>query len=647
MAASASPVAGEHQSPSSADLRKPRWDQQPLQQQEQQKQMQRGPSGLPLPPLLRLPPEIILRIIAFVARLGVPSDLARLRATSTTFCLLLNDTGRSVEQSIWRGAATALLGAYTPSTLAIEPSWQEFVKRTWRISKPSKAAVGHDDDDGDSKCPIRKFDETEELFIASDGPSPRPSSPPASFVEDLEGGWDLGPQMASLALGPIPDGARRVIDFVHSGTEGSRVEVSGVGFCGADVGAFFTYALDPRYWLVHWERLVLNRGFILGGKAGDKRDAMLATADVVDVSNTVMRLSEDESLVEPHGFRKWARSCVHSDANLSLVPKLAKPASVEAEVAEVVVKLVVRYSSPGVVDKVWDLENVAWEGTHLTTRGQRPGLPWTNESNWEFRSAGDYLVICDDNNGNRASTITCFASGKSTAPLWQRTMDGQIEDCLGQPHPFFYDNDGIHMNSAFVAYACRLKASAADPPNVSVNRSVMEFVLMSTETGRTLRVLSIPQEDQPQRRVGDEGLCSWCSFSLSESILVATFGGRAINDNLLTTYQFPEVFVWDLTVPHSFSSSPTYTIRIPKTWYAQRESRTALSPDGRWLGIQAGWEIVVWDLETRSHVGTWRTAKAEKYERIHGSDSRDFVFDWSSLWVKVSYRPLPASGEPS
>ena len=238
MVASASP-ASEHQPPSSADLRKSQWDQQPLEQQEQQKQTQRDPSGLPLPPLLRLPPEIILRIIAFVARLGVPSDLARLRATSTTFCLLLNDTGRSVEQSIWRGAASALLGAYTPSALTLEPSWQEFVKRTWRISKPSKAAVGpeDDDDDDDSKCPIRRFDETEELFTGSDGPSPRPSSPPASFGQDLEGGGDQGPQMASLSLGPIPDGARRVIDFVHSGTEGSRA-VSGVGFCGADAGAF-------------------------------------------------------------------------------------------------------------------------------------------------------------------------------------------------------------------------------------------------------------------------------------------------------------------------------------------------------------------------------------------------------------------------
>lgn len=628
MVTPAPPVAGGHQSPSTANLQKSQKDHhQQRHRQEQQKQhkqqTQRCSSGLLRPPLLRLPPEIILRIISFVARLGVPSDLARLRATSTTFYFLLNDTGRSIEQTIWRGAATALLGAYTPRTLTLEPSWQEFVKRTWRISKSSKAIVGHDNDE---KCPIRRFKETNQLFTTNDGPFPQPS---ALSWGDVERAPEL--QVSLLCPGPIPDGARRVIDFVHSGTEGSR-GVSESGFCGADAGAFFTYTIDPRHWLHLGDRLSLNKGFVLGGRAGDKRDAMPVIANVMDVSDTVIRLSDEESLVEPHGFGEWARSCVHSDANLCLVPKLMKLARTEVGMVEVVIRRVVRYSAPGVVDKLWDLEDMTWEGTHLTARSEAHGLPWTNGSNWEFRSAGDFLVICDDNNSRGASTITCFASGKCRTPLWQRTMDGQIADNLGRPHPFFYDNDGIRMNSALVAYACRLKASASDPRDVTVNRNVMEFILLSTETGRTLRVLSIPQEDRPQKREGAVGLCAWCSFSLSESVLVATLGGRTPST---AAYHFFEAFVWDLTMPYSLSSSPTYTIHLPEIWELQEQSWTALSPDGRWLGIQAGWDIGVWDLETRSQVGIWRMAKAEKYERSPVLDPRDSVYGWSSLWVKV------------
>ncbi|KAF8247769.1 hypothetical protein K440DRAFT_293492 [Wilcoxina mikolae CBS 423.85] len=574
-----------------------------------------------LPPLLCLPPELILRILASVARLGTPSDLANLRATSTAFYIILNDPGRSLDQRIWRRSATALLGACIPSTLVLDPTWKEFVKRTWRISKPRN-------DDGHL---IRKFDEAEPLFTTEDGPFPPPQPSP------VQGRVHEGtPQNTDLWLPRVPPGAKRVIDFVHTGTEGIRGELSGTPYVGADApSGFFTFSDDPLI----WDEMPgnLEKGFIVGGRAGDERGGMLVTGGVMDVREWMAERDEIEKTVDAEGFLKWVRSCVHSDANLKLVPKLVKKACgiYGGQVKATVIGRVVRYSAPNVIDKIWELENTVWSGSPSTNYDDDDLAnslgPWTDDSTWEFRSAGDYLVICDDNSGQRASTVTCFASGTCTTPLWQRKMEGQDKDIQGQPRAFFYDNDGIRMNSAFIAYASRLKRTTISP-NSSTNRSIMEFLLLSTQTGIILRVLNIPQEDRPQIL----GLCAWCSFSVSESLLVATVGGRNSNPQPGAKYQYPEVFIWDLAAL-SRSSSPTHVISLPQTWKLSHESFTALSADGRWLGVQVDWDMGVWDLETRICVGVWSLAGAERYNNEEPWDASERVSSSNSLWVKVSF----------
>ncbi|KAF8537403.1 hypothetical protein BDD12DRAFT_225673 [Trichophaea hybrida] len=388
----------------------------------------------------------------------------------------------------------------------------------------------------------------------------------------------------------------------------------------------------------------LEKGFIVGGRAGDERGGMLVTGGVMDVREWMAERDEIEKTVDAEGFVKWVKSCVHSDANLKLVPKLVKKACGKygGQVKATVVGRVIRYTAPNVIDKIWELENVAWSGCPSTNYDDddlaNSWGPWTDDSTWEFRSAGDYLVICDDNSGQRVSTVTCFASGTCTTPLWQRKMEGQDKDIQGQPRAFFYDNDGIRMNSAFIAYASRLKRSTISPS--SEYRSIMEFLLLSTQTGVILRVLNIPKEDRPQQILG---LCAWCSFSVSESLLVATVGGRNSNPQPGVKYQYPKVFIWDLAAP-SRSSSPTHVINLPQTWKLSHESFTALSADGRWLGVQVDWDMGAWDLETRTCVGVWCLAGAERYNNEEPWDASERVSSSNSLWVK--YRDIYETPPP-
>lgn len=499
------------------------------------------------------------------------------------------------------------------------------MKRTWRLSKPRN----------ENGLLVRKLEVAEPLFTTDGGPFPPPQ--PRPETHDV---YARIPQSTEQMLRHVPPGARRVIDFIHAGTEGMRIELPGAPYVGADApGAFFTFSDDPMIWNDMPGNL--EKGFIVGGKAGDDRGGMLVTGGVMDIREWMAKRTEIEEVVDMDDFSNWVKSCIHSDANLKLVPKVVKRAVgiFGEQTRTIIIERVVRYSMPNVVDKTWELGNTVWGGDPSTNHnGANWPSPWTNNSSWEFRSAGDYLAICDDNDGQKVSTVTCFASGICTTPLWQRKMEGQDKDIQGQPRDFFYDNDGIRMNSAFVAYASRLKRTTINPTG-DTNRSIMEFLLLSTETGVILRVLNIPQEDRPQKIDRGLGLCAWCSFSVSESLLVATVGGRTSNVDRTAKYQYPEVFIWDLAAPLR-SSSPIYAISLPEDWYASQESFTALSADGRWLGVQVGWEMSVWDLETRTNVGVWRLCGADRYMGEDMWDITERVSSSNSLWVKVSFNHI-------
>jgi hypothetical protein len=106
---------------------------------------------------------------------------------------------------------------------------------------------------------------------------------------------------------------------------------------------------------------------------------------------------------------------VHSDANLNLIPAVV-PYCPNNHKMPIIAKIE-RYSSPNILDKNWefDTDPTSWSpGTREDEEGEWPG-PWGDQANWEFRSAGTSLAICDDNNGEKPSTVTCQCSRLDTA----------------------------------------------------------------------------------------------------------------------------------------------------------------------------------------------------------------------------------------
>lgn len=248
---------------------------------------------------LSLPPELILRALVFVARRGGVKDLAHLRQTSKVFYILLSDSGPQNDKRIWREVAVALLGSIIPTVLTVEATWQEFVKRIWAVSKPNRKGA-----DNDSKRRhMREIKEGEVLYTSHDGPFP----PPGDLYQDCDIS-DYEEYADSLRwteqkLPPVPTGAKRVIEFVHSGTEGSRADR--VAYSGADSGAFITFSDVPELW--DEAEGLTRKGYILGDSEAAKEKKVLVTGGVQDIPWLSGPKAE---FVAMNGFTKWIRSCV-------------------------------------------------------------------------------------------------------------------------------------------------------------------------------------------------------------------------------------------------------------------------------------------------------------------------------------------------
>lgn len=255
----------------------------------------------PTPPFLRLPPELVLRIFGFVALQGLPTDLARLCLTTRRFYIYLSDPGRSFDQSIWRSSATVLMGECVPNTLTLENTWRAFVQRVWRLTKPVQ--VGTD---------VQALEQGEVLVTSAGGPFPE-----VERVTEVEDGVETvtqdkqtaedEPKRTQELLTPVPAGARRVVDFVHSGTEGSRGDLWGMSYVGANSGAFFTFADDPRDW-VHTPKQI-EKGYISGdGSLVDGKG--IVTAGVQSLHHLLGDTVGLEESTQLTSFKAWLRSNV-------------------------------------------------------------------------------------------------------------------------------------------------------------------------------------------------------------------------------------------------------------------------------------------------------------------------------------------------
>jgi hypothetical protein len=574
------------------------------------------------PPIFRLPPELIIRILGFVALLGSPADLSRLNRTCKAFHYHLSDPSRALDRTIWQPAASSILGLCTPVQTPLDPTWQAFVKRVWGLRNPSSIVPPglEEEEQAREERRIRSLQEDEFVHTTYSGPF----APPPVELSHREGGYEHHVKDAvNASLPPVPMGARRVLDFLHTGTEGIRGGDMGVAYCGSN-GAFFVFADDPKGWrdiMVSAAKGELRRGFVeVGG--GVEVDGDLEVGGVEGVVEGVRDLSEwtvESGLDEVRkgggrkGFEEWVRSTIHSDADLNIIPAMVK--------GGLVLKKVVRYKMPGVVDKTWHLEGAkCWKDL-----GEGPWLD--TGPHWEFRSAGDHLIVCNDNSGSCESSIVCFSTASAPEPLWVKKMIGTTD--AGEE--YFYDNDGIKMNSAVVAYASRTQVFKGHPAQ---DLSMMKIFLLSTATGGNVRTLLLPQESRVLRISPNQmDLNSWCSISLSESFVVASVGGDSFVENgVRSDYNYREVFIWDLT--NKSQDSPTHAIRLPEYAQTAREVFTVLSQDGRFLGLHARWRMEVWDLKKRARVGVWKVRRGYLYDEEGGWQPMDMNTGWNGLWIK-------------
>lgn len=350
------------------------------------------------------------------------------------------------------------------------------------------------------------------------------------------------------------------------------------------------------------------------------------------------------------GLVGFGKCLLHSDANLRLVPRLVQR---QLEVAQVE-RLSMENSDGDVeVNMVWEMPRTVKElslDPMPTDDDLEPD--WDediSEVNWEFKSCGEYLVVCDDNSGRRASTISCFfghvpttAATKNTKqtttkePLrWQRRMVVKRADGAGE---YLLDNDGISINSSVVAYSTRRHIHPGNAQDS--HRAAMEFHILSLRTGDTIKVLNLAEEE----RSIAQRCWMWCSVALGDGILVASLGGlgaavRRDEDDggpwagtgRRKRYGYENLFVWDLGDESSASETaqvgvfrgetevesrslavgPRGRIPVPQGW-GEVDKYVVLSGCGRFLGVCAEWKMAVWDLEQKTFDGVWRVSDAGK-----------------------------------
>ncbi|RPA99477.1 hypothetical protein L873DRAFT_1806690 [Choiromyces venosus 120613-1] len=396
------------------------------------------------------------------------------------------------------------------------------------------------------------------------------------------------------------------------------------------------------------------------------------------------------------GLTGFGKSLLHSDANLRLVPRLVKK---QVEVAAVERLAIV----PSDKDEV--VVNMKWEmPKSIKDLSLNPADDLDSDEGWdygvgevkvcwEFRSCGAYLIVSDDNSGCHASTISCFAgrapevsnsSGKPSPPTpvsdikWQRRMVVKPSVSAAE---YWLDNDGLAINASVCAYSTRRHVMPATNSGPEKHRAVMEFHLLSLQTGDTVKILNLAEEERDINR----HCYMWCSFTLGDGVLVASLGGLGSATGIIDEdghwdptshrrqYGYENVFVWglgsgpgpapDLTpVAGPFRGDikgevhmtrPTSLIPAPQGW-GDVDKYLVLSGCGRYLGITADWKTAVWDLEERSFVGVWRAKNRHILDdSILDLAGRSELPAWNGLWIKwrdVTYpnnssNPIPvASG---
>ncbi|CUS07398.1 unnamed protein product [Tuber aestivum] len=371
------------------------------------------------------------------------------------------------------------------------------------------------------------------------------------------------------------------------------------------------------------------------------------------------------------GLVGFGKSLLHSDANLRLVPRLVKK---QVEVAAVERLAMVRSDkSEVVVNMEWKMPGSIRDLSLDSATTLEPDEMWDDNAGdvkvcWEFRSCGAYLIVCDDNSGRRASTVSCFAgrvpkgSNSSAKPSpstpascakWQRRM--VVKPSVSSAE-YWLDNDGLAINSSVCAYSTRRHIMPAAGSGPERYRAVMEFHLLSLITGDTVKILNLAEEERDIIRQ----CYMWCSFALGDGILVASVGGLGSTARLTgedgywahtgarRRYGYDNVFVWDLgsgpdpaqdvmlaagpfrgdIKGEAHMTRPASRIPVPQGW-GDLDKYIVLSGCGRYLGVTAGWKTAVWDLEERSFVGVWR---AEGTSSL--SSSEDEFPAWNGLWIK-------------
>ena len=367
------------------------------------------------------------------------------------------------------------------------------------------------------------------------------------------------------------------------------------------------------------------------------------------------------------GLVGFGKSLLHSDANLRLVPRLVKN---QVEVA--VVERLAMIRSGGnevVVNMEWKMPGSIKDLSLDSAATLDFDEIWDGDIKecWEFKSCGAYLLVCDDNSGCRASTVSCFAgrapkvssSSRRLSPSapasdvkWQRKM--AVRPSLSSAE-YWLDNDGYAVNAAVCAYSTRRHIMPATSSSPERYRAVMEFHLLNLQTGDTVKILNLAEEERSIIRQ----CCMWCSFTLGDGILIASLGGiggvAPLTDGdywSLTGYRrrygYENVFVWDLgsepdpapeVVPAAgpfrgdikgevHMTRPTSRVPVPQGW-GDLDKYVVLSGCGRYLGVTAGWKTAVWDLEDKCFVGVWRVENAGE-----------------SPALSVSSPPPPSTNEP-
>ncbi|KAI5837322.1 hypothetical protein DFP73DRAFT_568407 [Morchella snyderi] len=781
---------------------------------------------LPSSPISRLPPELLFRILTFVALVGGPNSLRSCNLTCKGFHDIIEDP--TLDKYIYRAAAFFLLSHDTrlfpdpnlsgtrvpPSPTTKRQTFKAFARTLHLSRREFPAELHHPSTTSipDANCPTTRYGPS---YVARDWHIQDNFRTLASHKNEKCAAAQLPP----LSVDPKGRTVSRIIDFVHSSTEAARTEEGvayvGVRTCGwgdaqspgktsskqGETSSWILFSDDPRVFPEKRDRgwITVQRAVILGGApsaspsnvplgqrlqqqhqekvealAGKYKDLKLddrsetrgvlpphgilpppSARDIAEAekawspfikpvdhdkfmnaqrwgtvsrgvnASTYKALPRKKSSATPPppqldgdwftvdkalwtmkhvsdlGLVNFAKSLLHSDANLRLVPRLVQK---QLEVAAVERICMENADGEVEVNMAWKMPRSVKELSLEAPAIRDAEQEWDEEHGeitWEFKSCGKHLIICDDNSGRRASTVNCFAGSVPTGAeedlnqnhrsmcsdnslRWQRRMVVKGND--GRSGEYWLDNDGISMNSNVVAYSTRRHViPLAGRPDRYSYKAVMEFHILSVQTGDTIKILNLAEEE---RDIADR-CYMWCSFAIGDGVLVASLGGlgptvrRDDDDGMWAgigrrkKYGYENLFVWDLGDESSLDDppqvgvfkgeteaeanallvAPRSRIPTPQGW-GELDKYITISGCGRYLGVCAEWKMAIWDMEQKTFEGLWRVGDADHLEVdsiniIHERDvynrRDDECLAWNGLWIKwrdVIDAPDPSSSEP-